>query len=198
MTIRIEPIDSYNTTKMENWMSDMAAKGLFFDHSAALSLFSFMPLAFFSKGKPERRRYHLEPNERAFSGATEEQKQIFRDNGWEYAGEARRNFAVYYKIEGTVDSGEEIYTDEYTEAGYLRKLRSRYTLIALCFVLLAVIFAVTAGSLLEWAAFALCAAEAVLFLLRNFRQRPGEKLLRLPELLLIAAIIVISIINILR
>ena len=85
--IRITPFGGYDIPGLENWLAEMAAKGLHFSMTTG-------PLTLFTKGKPQAVQIHLEP----IQGAVVEDPQLnalFEEAGWQYRGMFRGSFFVF-------------------------------------------------------------------------------------------------------
>ena len=123
---RIPPCTEYDIPATENWLEEMAEKGL---HLAPDGFFS--PLVIFEEGSPRQERFRLEATatkKGLFSqeyDPTDDAVQMLRQMGWHYRGR-RGQFHIY---SATDPSAPELNTDPQVQAismavleKYLRKL----------------------------------------------------------------------------
>ena len=78
---KIAPFIETDIFAAESWLSDMAAKGLFFKEGA------FWWKLIFEKGEPAKRRYRLVPAEHMeLYTITTGEMSVYESAGWHYAG----------------------------------------------------------------------------------------------------------------
>lgn len=101
---KLTPFIDNDIFAAESWLSDMAAKGLFFKDS------SVWQHVIFEKGEPAKRKYRLVPaGFIEISMISEEEKEIYSSAGWHYAGVFQQcGSRVFYTDDV---NAEEIYTD---------------------------------------------------------------------------------------
>lgn len=101
---KLTPFVDTDIFAAESWLSDMAAKGLFFKDS------SMWQNVIFEKGEPAKRKYRLVPAGFVeISMISEEEKEIYSSAGWHYAGVFQQcGSRVFYTDDV---NAEEIYTD---------------------------------------------------------------------------------------
>lgn len=101
---KLTPFVDTDIFAAESWLSDMAAKGLFFKDS------SVWQHVIFEKGEPTKRKYRLVPAGFVeLSMISEEEKEIYSSAGWHYAGVFQQcGSRVFYTDDV---NAEEIYTD---------------------------------------------------------------------------------------
>ena len=101
---KLTPFIDTDIFAAESWLSDMAAKGLFFKDS------SVWQNVIFEKGEPAERKYRLVPAGFVeLSMISEEEKEIYSSAGWHYAGVFQQcGSRVFYTDDV---NAEEIYTD---------------------------------------------------------------------------------------
>lgn len=92
--IRFTPVSGYDIIGLENWLEDMAARGLRFDYTVG-------PLTFFCRETPVRLHFHLEPARNKTNREDRELTELFQASGWRYLGIFRKNFFVFVAQEET-------------------------------------------------------------------------------------------------
>lgn len=114
---RLPNASEYDLTGMENWLEEMALKGLY--------LKWYRPfLCCFTRGEPKRVRVRLEPNPRYTLEIqlSDEKKEFYRELGWSYACEIAHNALVFYNED---PAAPELHTDPTLLADQTRTLIRR-------------------------------------------------------------------------
>lgn len=93
-TYRLSPVSIYDIGSYESWLADKSEQGLFFQSSKKVRV-RFMEFVRFAKGKPERRRYRLEPVRSDAKYPPPEEQELYEEMGWRYAGSLRDLFWVF-------------------------------------------------------------------------------------------------------
>ena len=115
---RLPNASEYDLTGMENWLEEMALKGLY--------LKWYRPfLCCFTRGEPKRVRVRLEPNPRYSLEIqlSDEKKEFYRELGWSYACEIAHNALVFYNDDS---AAPELHTDPTLLVGHMRALCRRH------------------------------------------------------------------------
>lgn len=111
---RLPAASELDLTGMENWLEEMALKGLY--------LKWYRPfLCCFTRGEPKRVRVRLEPNPRYTLEIelSNEKEEFYRELGWSYACEISHNALVFYNDD---PSAPELHTDPTLLADQMRTL----------------------------------------------------------------------------
>ena len=135
---KLVPVDFLDMHGIENWLEDMAAKGLFFTGMGSC-------FARFRRGRPMPIRYHAEPSGSVPASLAREQVDYSAGLGWHYAGPFGQAFAVYWADDPET---EEFHTDPVAQSYALEHLSRRLTRSGLVCVLAALVMA----ALFLWAA----------------------------------------------
>ncbi|MBQ8144577.1 MAG: DUF2812 domain-containing protein [Butyricicoccus sp.] len=109
------PIRSFpaDTAACETWLSDMAAKGLHLDKMAKY-------FAWFDRGEPmENVRFRVEPVTKEDDWVTAEEREGFREMGWDYLDTWENLYRIYRADDPTAP---ELHTDPRTQALTLDRL----------------------------------------------------------------------------
>lgn len=124
LVTKLMPVDPYDISGLEGWLTELAGKGLFFQRCGAFR-------AKFLVGPPAPYRYRLEPSQASPLDA--EQKAYYAHCGWEHVGELWRCFQVFRTSD---PEAEELHTDpvaqSYTLDLLTRKLKPAALLIGVC------------------------------------------------------------------
>ena len=115
---KIAPFIDTDIFAAESWLSDMAAKGLFFKEGA------FWWNLVFEKGEPAKRRYRLVPAEpMELYTITTGEMSVYESAGWHYAGVYQGcSSRVFYTED---ENAEEIYTDSEGLEFFYKRQRSK-------------------------------------------------------------------------
>ena len=118
---KIAPFIETDIFAAESWLSDMAAKGLFFKEGA------FWWKLIFEKGDPAKRRYRLVPAEHMeLYTITTGEMSVYESAGWHYAGVYQGcSSRVFYTED---ENAEEIYTDSEGLEFFYKRQRSKVLL----------------------------------------------------------------------
>lgn len=118
---KIAPFIDTDIFAAESWLSDMAAKGLFFKEGA------FWWNLVFEKGEPAKRRYRLVPAEpMELYTITTGEMSVYESAGWHYAGVYQGcSSRVFYTED---ENAEEIYTDSEGLEFFYKRQRSKVLL----------------------------------------------------------------------
>lgn len=178
---KIPAASELDLTGMENWLEEMALKGLY--------LKWYRPfLCCFVRGEPKRVRVRLEPNPRHTLEIelSDEKEEFYRELGWSYACEISHNALVFYNDDPTAP---ELHTDPTLLAGHMRALhrrQKRYNWVMGVMIALGTLFQVrylqryglpTASELFSAAYLALLLVTGLLTLVLD--QEPLRKLRRM-------------------
>lgn len=88
---KIPAASEYDLTGMENWLEEMAQKGLYLKWYRSF-------ICCFVRGEPKKARVRLEPNPRHMLEIelTEDKEAFYRDLGWHFACEISQSALVFY------------------------------------------------------------------------------------------------------
>lgn len=128
------PVNSLDLPGLEQWLEQMAAKGLRFS-------FTCGPLAFFDRVEPASLLLHLEPARKAANSEDKDLSELYAAQGWSYIGVFRNTFYIY----STDDPQAQAHTDpeiqSYSIAWLTRRIRFQlWGLTALLFFLCYLIY----------------------------------------------------------
>ncbi len=125
---RVIPFESCDIPAIQNWLEDMAEKGLFFKECG-------MFFAKFEKGEPKDMRYRLDFCDVVACDIPEEKKELYERSGWNVVGDFKNDCVVICTDD---PDAPEIYTDCELLAKPLKSIISKYRiyLAALCVMLL--------------------------------------------------------------
>ena len=126
---KIAPFIDTDIFAAESWLSDMAAKGLFFKEGA------FWWNLVFEKGEPAKRRYRLVPAEpMELYTITTGEMSVYESAGWHYAGVYQGcSSRVFYTED---ENAEEIYTDSEGLEFFYKRQRSKVLLSSVLMIAL--------------------------------------------------------------
>ena len=130
---KIAPFIDTDIFAAESWLSDMAAKGLFFKEGA------FWWNLVFEKGEPAKRRYRLVPAEpMELYTITTGEMSVYESAGWHYAGVYQGcSSRVFYTED---ENAEEIYTDSEGLEFFYKRQRSKVALLPSVLMIALLIF----------------------------------------------------------
>ena len=125
---RVIPFESCDIPAIQNWLEDMAEKGLFFKECGVF-------FAKFEKGEPKAMRYRLDFCDVVACDIPEEKKELYERSGWNVVGDFKNDCVV---ICTENPDAPEIYTDCELLIKPLKRIISKYRiyLAALCAMLL--------------------------------------------------------------
>ena len=125
---RVIPFESCDIPAIQNWLEDMAEKGLFFKECGVF-------FAKFEKGEPKDMRYRLDFCDVVACDIPEEKKELYERSGWNVVGDFKNDCVVICTDD---PDAPEIYTDCELLAKPLKSIISKYRiyLAALCVMLL--------------------------------------------------------------
>lgn len=125
---RVIPFESCDIPAIQNWLEDMAEKGLFFKECGVF-------FAKFEKGEPKDMRYRLDFCDVVACNIPEEKKELYERSGWNVVGDFKNDCVVICTDD---PDAPEIYTDCELLAKPLKSIISKYRiyLAALCVMLL--------------------------------------------------------------
>ena len=125
---RVIPFESCDIPAIQNWLEDMAEKGLFFKECGVF-------FAKFEKGEPKDMRYRLDFCVVVACDIPEEKKELYERSGWNVVGDFKNDCVVICTDD---PDAPEIYTDPELLAKPLKSIISKYRiyLAALCVMLL--------------------------------------------------------------
>lgn len=125
---RVIPFESCDIPAIQNWLEDMAEKGLFFKECGVF-------FAKFEKGEPKDMRYRLDFCDVVACDIPEEKKELYERSGWNVVGDFKNDCVVICTDD---PDAPEIYTDPELLAKPLKSIISKYRiyLAALCVMLL--------------------------------------------------------------
>lgn len=125
---RVIPFESCDIPAIQNWLEDMAEKGLFFKECGVF-------FAKFEKGEPKDMRYRLDFCDVVACDIPEEKKELYERSGWNVVGDFKNDCVVICTDD---HDAPEIYTDCELLAKPLKSIISKYRiyLAALCVMLL--------------------------------------------------------------
>ena len=135
MRKRLVPVDVYDIPKMQRYLSDMAAEGLF--------LRKIGSYAYFEEGQPRRLTYRLEPLMRKEMKPSEDQIEHYKDYGWDYVCSIQNGFHIYSTEKSDFT---ELHTDPviqsyaFTKMEKKLKLASRVYLVSLPIIGVMILF----------------------------------------------------------
>lgn len=125
---RVIPFESCDIPAIQNWLEDMAEKGLFFKECGVF-------FAKFEKGEPKKMRYRLDFCDVVACDIPEEKKELYERSGWNVVGDFKNDCVVICTDD---PDAPEIYTDPELLIKPLERIISKYRiyLAALCVMLL--------------------------------------------------------------
>lgn len=125
---RVIPFESCDIPAIQNWLEDMAEKGLFFKECGVF-------FARFEKAEPRNMRYRLDFCDVVACDIPEEKKELYERSGWNVVGDFKNDCVVICTDD---TDAPEIYTDCELLAKPLKSIISKYRiyLAALCVMLL--------------------------------------------------------------
>lgn len=125
---RVIPFESCDIPAIQNWLEDMAEKGLFFKECGVF-------FAKFEKGEPKDMRYRLDFCDVVACDIPEEKKELYERSGWNVVGDFKNDCVVICTDD---PDAPEIYTDPELLAKPLKSIISKYRiyLAVLCVMLL--------------------------------------------------------------
>lgn len=128
------PVNSLDLPGLEQWLEQMAAKGLRFS-------FSCGPLAFFDRVEPAPLRLHLEPARKAANAEDQDLSELYAAQGWSYVGEFRNTFYIYSSGDPQAQAHTDPEIQSYSIARLTRRIRLQLCgLTALLFFLCYLIY----------------------------------------------------------
>lgn len=113
---KLRPGDYWRIGEHESWFSDMALEGIFLEKVG-------LHFAKFTKGEPRRMRYRIDVSQGKH--ITQEQKELYSENGWEYVT-SYGEFNVFSSLveanapELHTDPAEQAYTLSYLEKKFIK------------------------------------------------------------------------------
>ena len=125
---RVIPFESCDIPAIQNWLEDMAEKGLFFKECGVF-------FAKFEKGEPKDMRYRLDFCDVVACDIPEEKKELYERSGWNVVGDFKDDCVV---ICTENPDAPEIYTDCELLVKPLKNIMLKYRIYvaALCVMLL--------------------------------------------------------------
>ena len=125
---RVIPFESCDIPAIQNWLEDMAEKGLFFKECGVF-------FAKFEKGEPKKMRYRLDFCDVIACDIPEEKKELYERSGWNVVGDFKNDCVVICTDD---PDAPEIYTEPELLIKPLERIISKYRiyLAALCVMLL--------------------------------------------------------------
>lgn len=84
---RVIPFESCDIPAIQNWLEDMAEKGLFFKECGVF-------FAKFEKGEPKDMRYRLDFCDVVACDIPEEKKELYERSGWNVVGDFKNDCVV--------------------------------------------------------------------------------------------------------
>lgn len=125
---RVIPFESCDIPAIQNWLEDMAEKGLFFKECGVF-------FAKFEKGEPKDMRYRLDFCDVVACDIPEEKKELYERSGWNVVGDFKNDCVVICTDD---PDAPEIYTEPELLIKPLERIISKYRiyLAALCTMLL--------------------------------------------------------------
>ena len=125
---RVIPFESCDIPAIQNWLEDMAEKGLFFKECGVF-------FAKFEKGEPKKMRYRLDFCDVVACDIPEEKKELYERSGWNVVSDFKNDCVVICTDD---PDAPEIYTDPELLIKPLERIISKYRiyLAALCVMLL--------------------------------------------------------------
>lgn len=125
---RVIPFESCDIPAIQNWLEDMAEKGLFFKECGVF-------FAKFEKGEPKDMRYRLDFCDVVACDIPEEKKELYERSGWNVVGDFKNDCVV---ICTENPDAPEIYTDRELLVKPLKNIMLKYRIYvaALCVMLL--------------------------------------------------------------
>lgn len=125
---RVIPFESCDIPAIQNWLEDMAEKGLFFKECGVF-------FAKFEKGEPKDMRYRLDFCDVVACDIPEEKKELYERSGWNVVGDFKNDCVVICTDD---PDAPEIYTEPELLIKPLERIISKYRiyLAALCVMLL--------------------------------------------------------------
>lgn len=125
---RVIPFESCDIPAIQNWLEDMAEKGLFFKECGVF-------FAKFEKGEPKKMRYRLDFCDVVACDIPEEKKELYERSGWNVVGDFKNDCVVICTDD---PDAPEIYTEPELLIKPLERIISKYRiyLAALCVMLL--------------------------------------------------------------
>lgn len=125
---RVIPFESCDIPAIQNWLEDMAEKGLFFKECGVF-------FAKFEKGEPKKMRYRLDFCDVVACDIPEEKKELYERSGWNIVGDFKNDCVVICTDD---PDAPEIYTEPELLIKPLERIISKYRiyLAALCVMLL--------------------------------------------------------------
>ena len=125
---RVIPFESCDIPAIQNWLEDMAEKGLFFKECGVF-------FAKFEKGEPKDMRYRLDFCDVVACDIPEEKKELYERSGWNVVGDFKNDCVVICTDD---PDAPEIYIDPELLIKPLERIISKYRiyLAALCVMLL--------------------------------------------------------------
>jgi len=125
---RVIPFESCDIPAIQNWLEDMAEKGLFFKECGVF-------FAKFEKGEPKDMRYRLDFCDVVACDIPEEKKELYERSGWNVVGDFKNDCVV---ICTENPDAPEIYTDCELLVKPLKNIMLKYRIYvaALCVMLL--------------------------------------------------------------
>lgn len=125
---RVIPFESCDIPVIQNWLENMAEKGLFFKECGVF-------FSKFEKGEPKDMRYRLDFCDVVACDIPDEKKELYERSGWNVVGDFKNDCVVICTDD---PDAPEIYTDCELLAKPLKSIISKYRiyLAALCVMLL--------------------------------------------------------------
>ena len=125
---RVIPFESCDIPAIQNWLEDMAEKGLFFKECGVF-------FAKFEKGEPKKMRYRLDFCDVVACDIPEEKKELYERSGWNVVGDFKNDCVVICTDD---PDAPEIYTDCELLVKPLKNIMLKYRIYvaALCVMLL--------------------------------------------------------------
>lgn len=117
MRKRLIPVDVYDIPRMQSYLSDMAAEGLFLKKIGSY--------AYFEEGQPRRLTYRLEPLMRNEMKPREDQIEHYKDYGWDYVCSIQNGFHIYSTEKSDFT---ELHTDPVIQSYAFTKMESKLKL----------------------------------------------------------------------
>ena len=100
-TRKLLPVEPYEISALESWLSDQSAEGL-----RLIDLNTFWGV--FEQGEPHRLQYHMEPKDPSYNTEPPlSQKENYQEKGWHFLCSFSRFFYVFFAEEGALPLHED-------------------------------------------------------------------------------------------
>ena len=123
---KCRPFFSCDIASLEQWLCDMAAKGLFYESSGILTVK-------FSVAEPSPRRYRLEYADVVGSHIKEEKSEMYEEIGWHVANDLTSDLVVVYTDDP--EAGE-LYSEPELTVKPLESIRKKSICAGILFIML--------------------------------------------------------------